>query len=151
MNSAYGEDFRYDEAVLAAKGQGALKSKLAAAAMTAGTASLAIAPLRAVAKRLLPSPGEGPSKKQQEKGYFDILLHGAHPTDRDKDMTVRVTGDRDPGYGSTSKMLGEAAVCLAIDQLDCAGGFWTPASAMGQPLIDRLQQNSGLSFSIEED
>ena len=150
MNSAYGEDFRYDEAVLAAKGQGALKSKLAAAAMTAGTASLAIAPLRAVAKRLLPSPGEGPSKKQQEKGYFDILLHGTHPTDRDKDMTARVTGDRDPGYGSTSKMLGEAAVCLAIDQLDCAGGFWTPASAMGQPLIERLQENSGLTFSIEE-
>ncbi len=151
MNSAYGEDFRYDEAVLAAKGQGALKSKLAAAAMTAGTASLAIAPLRAVAKRLLPSPGEGPSKKRQEKGYFDILLHGAHPTDRDKDMTVRVTGDRDPGYGSTSKMLGEAAVCLAKDQLECGGGFWTPASAMGQQLIDRLQENSGLTFSIEED
>jgi len=150
MDGAYGEDFRYDEAVLAPEGQGALKSKFAAAAMTAGTASMAIAPLRSVAKRFLPSPGEGPSKKQQEKGYFDILLYGVHPGDRSKDMTARVTGDRDPGYGSTSKMLGEAAVCLAQDELDCAGGFWTPASAMGEVLIERLQDSAGLTFDIED-
>jgi short subunit dehydrogenase-like uncharacterized protein len=150
LGNPYGTDFRYDEAVLAPKGQGRLKSKMAAAAMTAGTASLAISPLRAVAKRFLPSPGEGPSREEQEKGYYDILLYGVHPTDRDKDMIGRVTGDRDPGYGSTSKMLSESAICLAKDDLDTAGGFWTPASAMGQPLIDRLVTNAGLTFTIED-
>jgi len=150
MNNAYGEDFRYDEATLAPKGQGALKSKLAAAAMMAGTGSIAFKPTRALVKRFLPSPGEGPGPKQREKGYFDIRLYGIHPHDRSKDMRARVTGDRDPGYGSTSKMLGEAAVCLAKDELTCGGGFWTPASAMGQTLIERLKTKAGLTFSVEK-
>ena len=61
---------------------------------------------------------------------------------------MQVTGDRDPGYGSTSKMLAEAAVCLARDDLECGGGFWTPASAMGRILIERLEESAGLSFNL---
>ena len=148
MDYRYGTDFRYDEAVLAPKGQGGMKSKLAAAAMTAGTATLAIAPLRAVAKRFLPSPGEGPSREIREKGSYEILLYGVNPEDRDKDMVAKVTGDMDPGYGSTSKMLAESAVCLAQDPLTCGGGIWTPSSAMGEQLIARLEENAGLTFSI---
>jgi len=148
MNNSYGEDFRYDEATLAPEGQGALLSKLAAAAMTGGTAVLAIAPLRAIAKKFLPVPGEGPSKEKRDSGYYDIRFYGIHPTDRSKDMMARVTGDRDPGYGSTSKMLAESAVCLARDELSCGGGFWTPAAAMGDTLIQRLQASAGLDFSI---
>jgi short subunit dehydrogenase-like uncharacterized protein len=150
MDYRYGTDFRYDEAVLAPAGQGGLKSKLAAGAMTAGTAALAIAPLRALARRLLPSPGEGPSRETREKGSYEILLYGVNPEDRDKDMTAQVTGDMDPGYGSTSKMIAESAVCLAQDDLTCGGGIWTPASAMGEVLIARLQENAGLTFSIVE-
>jgi len=149
MDCAYGEDFNYDEATLAPKGQSALIAKLSAAAMTAGTGSLAFGPTRALMKRFLPKPGEGPTPEQQAKGYFDIRFYGVHPTDRSKDMKARVTGDRDPGYGSTSRMLGEAAVCLARDELSCGGGFWTPASAMGTALIDRLQDRAGLTFSVE--
>jgi len=151
LGHPWGVDFSYDEAVLAPPGQGALKSKLAAAAMTASTASMAITPLRNLAKRFLPAPGEGPTKEQREKGFFDIALYGVHPTDRNKDMIVRVTGDRDPGYGSTSKMLSEAAVCLAKDELGCGGGIWTPASAMGQTLIKRLVANAGLTFDITDE
>jgi short subunit dehydrogenase-like uncharacterized protein len=150
MDFRYGEDFRYDEAMLAPEGQGALASKLSAGAMTAGTAAMAISPFRALAKRFLPSPGEGPDRKTREKGYFDIRLYGIHPEDRDKDMQARVTGDRDPGYGSTSRMLAESALCLARDELSCGGGFWTPASAMGEALIERLEENAGLTFSITE-
>ena len=148
MDQRYGEDFRYDEAMLAPEGKGAIASKLAAAAMTAGTASLAIPPFRALAKRFLPSPGEGPSKEVREKGFFDIRIYGVHPDNRDKDMMAKVTGDRDPGYGSTSKMLAESAVCLAKDDLTCGGGFLTPAAAMGELLINRLQASAGLDFSI---
>jgi short subunit dehydrogenase-like uncharacterized protein len=119
--------------------------------MTGGTAALAIPPVRSIAKRFLPSPGEGPNKETREKGYFDIRLYGIHPEDRSKDMQAQVTGDRDPGYGSTSKMLAESAVCLAKDDLDCGGGIWTPASAMGEALIERLQASAGVEFSIVED
>jgi short subunit dehydrogenase-like uncharacterized protein len=150
LDFAWGQDFRYDEAILAKKEQGQMGAKLSALAMTAGTASLAVPPLRALAKKFLPAPGEGPSQEQREKGYFDIYLYGVHPEDREKDLIARVTGDRDPGYGSTSKMLAEAAICLAKDDLSCGGGFWTPASAMGQALIDRLEANAGLTFTLEE-
>jgi short subunit dehydrogenase-like uncharacterized protein len=150
LNFRYGEDFAYDEAILAPARQGALVSKLAAAAMSAGTASLTVAPIRALATRLLPSPGEGPSLKQRENGFYDILLHAKHPLNAEQDMRARVTGDRDPGYGSTAKMLGESAVCLARDEHSVAGGFWTPASAMGAQLIQRLQDNAGLDFSLVE-
>jgi short subunit dehydrogenase-like uncharacterized protein len=151
LDYPYGRDFRYDEAVLAPKGRGALTAHLAAGAMTAGTAALALPPLRALARRLLPSPGEGPDRATRERGSFRILLHGAHPSDRSKDLFAEVCGDMDPGYGSTAKMLGESAVCLAKDALDCGGGFWTPASAMGQRLIARLERNAGLSFTLLED
>jgi len=63
-------------------------------------------------------------------------------------LRARVSGDRDPGYGSTSKMLSETALCLAIDKLETGGGFWTPASAMGQVLMDRLTANAGLTFEL---
>ncbi len=148
LNFAYGEDFSYDEAGLAPEGQGRAKSKMAAAAMTGSTAALAIPPLRAIAKRFLPKPGEGPSKEQREKGYYTILLHGKHPQDSNKNMRARVTGDKDPGYGSTSKMLAESAICLAKDTLPTEGGFSTPAAAMGRTLINRLVQSAGLTFDI---
>jgi short subunit dehydrogenase-like uncharacterized protein len=148
LDFQYGKDFAYDEAILAPARQGALVSKLAAAAMSAGTASLTLAPVRALATRFLPAPGEGPSLKQRENGFYDILLHAKHPHGANKDMRARVTGDRDPGYGSTAKMLGESAVCLALDEHSVAGGFWTPASAMGVQLIQRLEDNAGLDFSL---
>ena len=108
----------------------------------------ALGPLRRGLTRFLPAPGEGPSKAQQEAGHYDIAFLGEHPDDPEKNVRARVTGDRDPGYGSTSKMLGEAAVCLARDDIQVGGGFWTPASAMGDLLIERLQAKAGLTFEI---
>jgi short subunit dehydrogenase-like uncharacterized protein len=67
-----------------------------------------------------------------------------------QELRVKVTGDRDPGYGSSAKMLGQAAACLALDvtQSDRPGGFWTPASIFGERLIERLQAHSGLRFEV---
>jgi short subunit dehydrogenase-like uncharacterized protein len=148
LDFAYGRDFRYQEAMLAPRRQGGLGARLTALGMTAGTVSLAVPPLRAVARRFLPAPGEGPSREQREKGFYDIYLYGVHPDNPDNDLIARVTGDRDPGYGSTSKMLAEAAVCLAREDLHCDGGFWTPASAMGATLIERLEESAGLTFTL---
>ena len=130
---------------------GRFSAGISALAMSAGTATLILPPARAIARRLLPAPGEGPSRERRERGHFDIYLYGVHPTDRERDLIARVTGDKDPGYGSTAKMLAESALCLARDTLDCRGGFWTPASAMGEILIERLQSNAGLTFSLESD
>ena len=141
----WGEDFRYDEAVL---NRSKWQAKQIALATGAGMAALAIGPTRMLAKRFLPAPGEGPSRKQREAGFYEIFFYGVHPTSRDDDMLVKVTGDMDPGYGSTSKMLGEAAVCLALDDLPVEGGFWTPAAAMGQALLERLTTSAGLGFEI---
>ena len=64
-----------------------------------------------------------------------------------------MTGDADPGYGSTGKMLGQAAACLArdVDRTALPGGFWTPATALGDRLIERLTASAGLTFEVLAD
>jgi short subunit dehydrogenase-like uncharacterized protein len=97
----------------------------------------------------MPKPGEGPSKAEREKGFFDQVVIAEFPNGRS--VRVSVKGDMDPGYGSTSKMLGESAVCLVRDvpRSQTPGGCWTTASAMGDALIRRLQANAGVTFTVE--
>ena len=147
----YGKDFRYDEAMLMGSGPlGLTKAIGLTAGLGAGMAALQFGAVRRLAQRRLPSPGEGPSPEQREKGYFDVRLFAAHPDDPGKSLRARVTGDRDPGYGSTSKMLAESAVCLAQDELAAEGGCLTPAAAMGDALLQRLRASAGLTFDILE-
>ncbi len=146
----WGKGFRYDEAILTGKGPLGLARATAVAAGTGvGMATLAIGPVRNLLAGRLPSPGEGPSKEAREKGHFEIRLLGEHPDDPGKNLRAVIRGDRDPGYGSTSKMLGESAVCLARDELASAPGILTPAAAMGDALIERLDAYAGVTFSIE--
>ena len=76
---------------------------------------------------------------------------GVGTTAEGRQIRTKVTGDRDPGYGSTSKMLGQAAACLALDVDKAAmpGGFWTPATIFGDHLIQRLKDHSGLTFELD--
>jgi short subunit dehydrogenase-like uncharacterized protein len=148
---AYGREFRYDEAMLMGAGPlGFAKAWSTSAGSAAMMGALSAGPLRRAIAPRLPQPGDGPSKEVRERGYFEILLRGEHPSDAAKALRARIHGDRDPGYGSTSKMLGESAVCLAQDALPAAGGCWTPASAMGDALLARLPKNAGVDFTIEE-
>lgn len=94
-----------------------------------------------------PKPGEGPSRAEREAGYYDVLFVGNN--ERGDTLRVSVRGDRDPGYGSTSKMITQAAICLLKDASQTPGGIWTPAAAMGVPLIQRLQAHAGLTFAVE--
>ena len=94
-----------------------------------------------------PKPGEGPSKAEREAGFYDIVFIGVAGDGRK--VKVSVKGDRDPGYGSTSKMLAEAAICLVRDTKDAPGGVWTPGALMGSKLVDRLSENAGLTFTVE--
>ncbi|MEO0319651.1 MAG: saccharopine dehydrogenase NADP-binding domain-containing protein [Pseudomonadota bacterium] len=146
MDYPYGEDFLYSEMMMA-------KSKGAATKVARGmgifTGAIAMGPVRAFLKKfVLPKPGDGPTKAEREAGFYVVNFIGVGADT--ENLTVTVKGDRDPGYGSTSKLIGEATVCLALDTPKTAtrGGVWTPAAAMGDALIDRLSTRAGLSFSV---
>ena len=150
---SYGANFRYDEAMLAGRG---LKGRLTASAIGATLGGFmiagAISPVRGALERfVLPAPGEGPSPDQQRNGFFDLRFIGR--TDDGRSLRTKVTGDRDPGYGSTAKMLGQAAACLALDieKTERPGGFWTPATIFGDRLLQRLTRHAGLAFEIIND
>ncbi|MEY3464581.1 MAG: saccharopine dehydrogenase [Gammaproteobacteria bacterium] len=147
----YGE-FRYDEAVLAGRGfKGRLAATFGAFALGGFMFAAALAPLRKLLERyVLPKPGEGPSPEAQLRGFFDLRF-AAHAADG-QTLRAKVTGDRDPGYGSTAKMLGQAAACLAFDLRhgERRGGFWTPATLLGDRLVERLVAYAGLRFEIDE-
>lgn len=133
LGHAYGEDFCYDEMMIAGEGE---EGKQIADAMNSSNP---------MGGDNLPQPGEGPSKESREQGNYDVLFFA----DFDEgSIEARVTGDMDPGYGSTSKMIAESALCLVQDCEDLSGGMYTPAPAMGDKLIKRLTKNAGLTFDI---
>ena len=135
LGHAYGEDFLYDEMMITG----------------AGEEGKAIAEFVAKTNPLegddVPQPGEGPDKAAREAGNYDNLFIGTTPEgDR---IEAASGGDMDPGYGSTSKMLAESAMCLLQDCDALAGGIYTPAPAMGDKLITRLVDNAGMYFRLE--
>jgi short subunit dehydrogenase-like uncharacterized protein len=142
--------FLYDEATLTGDG---LRGRATALALAGGLGGFMLAsalpPTRwALQRFVLPAAGEGPSPSAQESGRFDLRFEGRTATGQT--LRCKVTGDRDPGYGSTARMLGQAAACLALDigKSDQAGGFWTPATIFGERLIERLRAHSGLAFQL---
>ncbi len=133
QGEAYGADFVYDE--------------------------MMIAPSEAVAQAIAgaggglggdggPKPGEGPSQHERDTGLYDVLFLGIAADGRQ--IKAGVTGDRDPGYGSTSKMIAATAVCLAKDVPDVPGGIWTPAAALKGALVARLERQAGMTLKIED-
>lgn len=150
LDYAYGRDFRYREAMSFGKGpRGLLMAAGVSAGTAVGFAAMAIAPLRrVVADRVLPAPGEGPSKETREHGFFVTRLVGTLP-DGARKLRGTVRGTSDPGYGETAKMLSEAAVCLAHDGdvIRREGGVLTPAACMGMRLVQRLR-DAGMTFDV---
>ena len=132
----YGRDFVYDEMQIAGPGEEgeALAKQIVAAN-------------NRLATQAQPKPGEGPSKEERENGMYDLLFVAIAPDGRQ--VRASVKGDRDPGYGSTSKMMAECAVCLLRDAADVPGGIWTPGAAMQHKLIKRLVDHAGLTFTVQ--
>ena len=136
MGFPYGREFVYDEMVLTGPGEkGEANAKRVMAANTEKTGPNAR------------KPGEGPSKEERESGLYDLLYVAIAPDGRE--VRASVKGDRDPGYGSTSKMISECAICLLREAPEVAPGFWTPGAAMGDHLIKRLVDHAGLTFQVE--
>ena len=132
MNHIYGESFKYNEMWI----QGPGEEGKAAAEFISTMNPLGDAP----------EPGEGPSRESRENGNYDVLFCADV---NGETIKASVNGDMDPGYGSTSKMITESALCLVKDCQDLAGGIYTPASSMGTKLIKRLESNAGLTFKLE--
>lgn len=124
LNHRYGTGFVYDEMILAA----------AAPPEPSPSAPSTPPP---------PSPGEGPTAAQREAGSFELLFIGSSDAGQ---VEVTVSGEQDPGYGCTSQMVTETALCL-LDSPDVRGGLWTPVAALGGRLADRLRKHTSLSFS----
>jgi short subunit dehydrogenase-like uncharacterized protein len=150
--SHYGKNFTYDEAMITGKGvKGSLGSIAISAVMGGFMVAAAIKPSRwFLEKFVVPKPGEGPSKTSQEHGFYDLRFMGL--TEHNEVIRAKVTGDRDPGYGSTAKMLGEAALCLALEvSAKTSGGFWTPSTIFKDKLLTRLEKNAGLAFELKNE
>lgn len=149
LGRPWGAGFTYDEAMLTGAGAlGAAKAGGLSAGLAAGMGLVMLGPTRRVLNRyVLPKSGEGPSPEAQERGSFELRLFGT--TADGQTIRTRVTGDRDPGYGGTARMLAEAAVALVeLDPDRVEGGFWTPASAFGDDLVDRLEAHAGIRFEV---
>ena len=148
LGRPWGREFRYREAMAMGTGPlGAAKASGLSAGVLAMMGLGALGPTRTLLTRVLPKPGEGPSPTAQERGSFDIRFSGT--TSDGRTIETQVTGDRDPGYGSTAKMLGETAVAfLDLDRTEVPGGFWTPATAFGDRLVERLEAHAGLRFTV---
>jgi short subunit dehydrogenase-like uncharacterized protein len=136
MGFPYGREFIYDEMALTGPGEkGEANARRVMAANSEKTGPNAR------------KPGEGPSKEERENGLYDLLYVAIAPDGRQ--VRASVKGDRDPGYGSTSKMISESAICLLRETPDVPAGFWTPGAAMQHKLIKRLVDHAGLTFALE--
>jgi len=137
---AYGRDLRYQE--VAATGFG-LRGAARAAGLTVGLplalAALAAPPTRALLDRVLPTPGTGPDAETRRAGWFRMDLHAV--TTAGRHYRALAAGRGDPGYSATAVMLGEAALALALDgdRLPDRAGSLTPATGVGDVLVERLR------------
>ncbi|MCD1622231.1 saccharopine dehydrogenase family protein [Citromicrobium bathyomarinum] len=135
LGHPYGEDFRYDEMVLTSPGEAGKAAANAAAEMMKN-------PFGAKP----PKPGEGPTPEERENGYYDVLFVGE--TEGGETLRYAVKGRYDPGYGSTSRMIGETGIGLL--QSDAPGGIGTPGSILGEALVARLREHAEVTFEVEE-
>ncbi|MGO9835845.1 MAG: saccharopine dehydrogenase family protein [Polyangiaceae bacterium] len=155
LGYAYGRDFRYREAMSFRAGAKGWFTAVAAAAGNMGFITVAAVPPTRwlLAKAVLPAPGEGPSRERRESGSFVMHLVGIGETSNGSAPTRvfgTVRGAQDPGYGATSRMLGESAVCLALDgEIPPTGGVLTPGACMGMRLVERLR-GAGMTFEASE-
>ena len=143
----YGKNFSYNEAIITGKGLlGKVKGYLSLVPIFIIT-KMNNHLLKSLIDFFMPKPGEGPSKRLRENGYYKLIFYSKI---NNYVFIVKVTGDMDPGYGSTSKMLAESAICLAIDKTPKFYGFVTPSVGLGDALLNRLTNNAGLNFSVKK-
>jgi short subunit dehydrogenase-like uncharacterized protein len=138
LDWAYGRSLRYGEVMGAGRGPGGAAAALAVTGgMAAALGALALPPARALLDRVLPAPGTGPSAAVRENGWFRMLVEAR--TEGGQRYRAEVAAPGDPGYAATAIMFGQSALALALDDLPDRAGSLTPATALGDVLVDRLR------------
>jgi short subunit dehydrogenase-like uncharacterized protein len=146
LDHAYGHELRYDERMSFGRGpQGAVLAGVVATTLPLGELAFGFGPTRSVLDRVLPKPGEGPDERSRANGWFRMEV--GTTTSTGARYEVVVAGHGDPGYAATAVMMGQSALCLALDETPERAGVLTPATALGQPLVDRLRAQ-GMELSV---
>jgi len=151
-HASYAPQFTYSEATLT--GTGSLGERRAKRLAFGTRLVLSLLKLKwprwFIGRFLVPKPGEGPSPEQQRNGYYDLRFLGR--TGQGQEIMIKLSGDRDPGYGSTAKMLAQAAISLRrdVDKGRIPGGFWTPATVFDDKFLDRLTNYAGIQLEVLE-
>jgi short subunit dehydrogenase-like uncharacterized protein len=145
LNETYGPDFSYAHYLVTRK----LRTTVGLGVGVGVLATLAqVRPTRRALLKLR-QPGSGPGEAKRAKSFFRVRFRAQVGGEQPCELHTEVSGG-DPGYGETAKILAQSALCLAFDQVPApGGGQWTPALALGQPLIDRLVKN-GIVFRVVE-
>lgn len=152
LDYPWGREFRCKEVISTGPGLGgAAAANAIASGISLGRIGMSVGPIReGLQQFVFPEQGDGPTSEETESGYFTIGLLG-RGTNADGPFLVEATvaADRDPGYGATAIMLGESAMCLATGEVDSplSGGILTPASGIGEPLIERLRA-AGMTLDV---
>jgi short subunit dehydrogenase-like uncharacterized protein len=150
LDYGFGEQLLYDEAVMMGTGpSGWFRARLLADALRLLRACESWSVTRKLLRQwAFPQQGDGPDERSRLSGSFEMLFLATGQAAAAPHVRLSIYGDRDPGYGATSRMLAESAASLAQDTLQVEGGFWTPASCFGQTLVDRLKARGGMRFEI---
>jgi len=151
MDNYYGDDFQYNEVYSFAKG---INGYLKAFIMTLSLATTIFFmkynfSLNMLKKFFFPSPGQGPSKEERENGFFKVRLIGY--TKNNQKLSLFISGDSDPGYSATAKMITESALSILLNEqhIPLASGVLTPASGIGE-IIEKRLKDKGILFSLEK-
>ncbi len=137
---AYGRGLSYGEVMGAGRGpMGAVTAAGITAGLAGALAGMSFPPTRALLDRVLPEPGTGPGEAVRQKGWFRMVVDAG--TEDGRRYPATVAGAGDPGYAATAVMLGESALALALDgdRLPARAGSLTPATALGEVLVERLR------------
>jgi short subunit dehydrogenase-like uncharacterized protein len=140
LDHAYGRGLRYGELQGCGRGvSGAVTAGVVTGGLGALVGAFMVPPIRPLLDRVLPAPGTGPSERTRERGWFRMDVRAE--TESGRRYRVRVSGPGDPGYGATAVMFGEAGLALALggSALPDRAGCLTPATALGDVLVDRLR------------
>ncbi|MGE0297561.1 MAG: trans-acting enoyl reductase family protein, partial [Pseudonocardia sp.] len=145
---AYGRSLRYGEVMGTGRGPlGAATAVGVTAGLAGFFAAFSLPRIRPLLDRVLPAPGTGPSAEARAKGWFRSVLDAT--TEGGRRYRATVAGPGDPGYAATAVMLGESGLALALDELPDRAGSLTPATGIGDVLIERLRA-AGHTYEVTE-
>ncbi len=148
---SYGTGFSYQEYFKFDPPLAWLQSTAMVGGMALIGGAIAIPPLRQLLESIIPQVGSGPTEQTMNEGWFRCELLGWGSQGQRVRGLIADVGD--PGNRATVKFVCESALCLAVDfdRLPGGaqrGGILTPATGLGDVLVERLKR-AGMRLEVE--